>query len=282
MHAHHEPSGSPSTQNRPSARQSLRSFPLTAPIPRAGQEQDPTTVVLLGYTGARTAREVLLDGLSTRGRSKGDHTGLAVHTPAGLRLVSHPGPPADLRQTLTGHPGGSCGIAATSAPRTGPPQDRAPQPHVDCTARVTVVCAGVLENQAQLRAGLQAAGHVFGSQDDAEVLAHLIEHELDAAFGHLHRALLRALPRLHGRFALLSTGTDHPDTIVAAQRGVPLVAARAGAETVISSLSWAIETVLSHRGHHRQTTVLGEDQTAELRAGRIHIRSTLTFPEDEQ
>lgn len=255
---------------------------MAAPIPRAGQEQDPTTVVLLGYTGRRTAREVLLDGLSTWVRSEGGHTGLAVHTPAGLRLSSHPGPPADLRRALGGHPGGSCGIAVTSAARTGIPQNRAPQPHVDCTSRVTVVCAGVLDNQAPLRVALQAAGHVFGSQDDAEVLAHLIEHEMDAAFGHLHRALLRALPRLRGRYALFSTGTDHPDTIVAAQRGVPLVAARAGGETVIANLTSTVQTLLATSSRHPQMTVLGEHQTAELRAGKIHIRSTLKDPEDDQ
>lgn len=258
-------------------------LPRSASPPLSGGDPAPdrTTALLIGYTGHRTAREVLLDGLSVMTQGAHVHTGLAVHTTAGLRHSSHPGPPADLSHTPSGHPGGSCGIAAANKPPTDTLEDRAAQPHTDCTARVAVAYAGGLDNRVQLRRGLQAAGHLIRSDDDAEIVAHIIEHELEATFGHLLRALLRTLRRLHGRYALIITATDHPDTIVAAQLGVPLIAARAGADTVIANHTTAINTVLAHNRRQVQQNILNHGQTAELRAGRIHIRTNLTDQGDE-
>ena len=95
-------------------------------------------------------------------------------------------------------------------------------PHIDCTGRLALIHNGIIENHAELRAELEAAGHTMTSATDTEVMAHLIEEQMagGASLAEATRAVLR---RLRGSFSIAVVSADEPDTIVAARRMTPLV-----------------------------------------------------------
>jgi glucosamine--fructose-6-phosphate aminotransferase (isomerizing) len=128
---------------------------------------------------------------------------------------------------------GCTGIGHTRWATHGVPSQTNAHPHCDCTGRLAVVHNGIIENHAALRAELAAAGHVFTSQTDTEVVAHLIEHYHNSLSetsapqskpaGNLAEAVRRALQRLSGSFALAVIHADHPGRIIVTRNDSPLV-----------------------------------------------------------
>jgi glucosamine--fructose-6-phosphate aminotransferase (isomerizing) len=134
-------------------------------------------------------------------------------------------------------------------------------PHADTDGRVQIVLNGIIENHLALRDELSAAGAVFRSQTDAEVVAHLIAHLYR---GDLVAAVQRAVDRLDGHFAFVAISAEHPDLLVGTRRECPLVLGVAEDGHFIAS---AIPAFL---GHTRLVQVLGEGEVAVL--GPDHAR----------
>lgn len=116
---------------------------------------------------------------------------------------------------------GLAGIAHTRWATHGVPAERNAHPHI-AGGRVAVVHNGIIENHAQLRAELQQAGRVFLSDTDTEVIAHLLDQNLEAGRSP-EQAFHRTLDRLHGAFALAILVKDAPDQLFIARQGSPLV-----------------------------------------------------------
>src|SRR5207302_7305798 len=106
----------------------------------------------------------------------------------------------------------------------GRPSDENAHPHTGCTSRICVVHNGIIENFASLRAQLEDKGHIFSSETDTEVLAHLIEEELKCLDGvangefpsRLRVAVRRALDRVQGAYAIGVLSLDEPSVLVGA------------------------------------------------------------------
>ncbi|WP_277555929.1 glutamine--fructose-6-phosphate transaminase (isomerizing) [Halobaculum limi] len=116
---------------------------------------------------------------------------------------------------------GQLGLGHTRWSTHGAPTDENAHPHTDCTGTVAVVHNGIIENYAELRSELAAAGHLFTSETDTEVVPHLIEDELAAGYDP-EAAFRRAIARIEGSYAI-AVLVDGTDAIFATRQGSPLV-----------------------------------------------------------
>lgn len=183
---------------------------------------------VVGYTGHNQAAEWLLDGLQTLEYRGYDSAGVIVASPSGnLHGVKCAGRVATLRERArTANLNGTCGIGHTRWATHGAPTDKNAHPHLDCTRRIAVVHNGIIENYQDLRRQLVTDGHVFHSDTDSEVIAHLIEEAWSGpATGDLASAVRNACDRLEGSWALAVVCADVPDTLVVTRKGSPLVVA---------------------------------------------------------
>lgn len=176
---------------------------------------------IVGYTGSRSARQVLLDGLEKLEYRGYDSAGLALLGPDGIRTVKCKGRLAALRAKLAKEPAlqAGCGIAHTRWATHGEPSDANSHPHG--TDRVCVVHNGIIENYGALRQQLMAQGYTFQSETDTEVLAKLIDSCCNA--GQPLAALRQALARVRGSYALAVLFREWPGTVFAARRESPLI-----------------------------------------------------------
>ncbi|MBK7827850.1 glutamine--fructose-6-phosphate transaminase (isomerizing) [Nannocystis sp.] len=192
---------------------------------------------IIGYTGPRQAVPILLDGLRKLEYRGYDSAGVAVHTTRAtgttdsgerpvLDVVRCKGKIAALADQLGQTPlPGHCGVGHTRWATHGRPSELNAHPHR--VGRVAVVHNGIIENHAELRSQLVAAGRAFASETDTEVIAHLIERELERE-PDLLRAVLRVVPLLHGTWGLAVVHDGEPDAIVAARHSSPLLLALGG------------------------------------------------------
>jgi glutamine---fructose-6-phosphate transaminase (isomerizing) len=117
---------------------------------------------------------------------------------------------------------GRIGIGHTRWATHGAPYKVNAHPHTDCTEEIAVVHNGIIENFAELKAELEAHGHVFKSKTDTEVVPHLVEEGLKNGLS-LTEAVREAAKRLEGSYALAVVSTREPDKIVCARKESPLV-----------------------------------------------------------
>jgi glucosamine--fructose-6-phosphate aminotransferase (isomerizing) len=151
-----------------------------------------------------------------------DSAGLALQTPTGLARLRAQGKVRDLEALqASALLSSTTGIAHTRWATHGVPSERNAHPH-SSRGRVSVVHNGIIENHEALRAELLAAGYVFESETDTEVIAHLIEQELRRA-PSLLAAVQAAIARLDGAYAIAVISSDAPSEVVGARLGSPLV-----------------------------------------------------------
>ena len=156
----------------------------------------------------------------------------------------------------------SIGIAHTRWATHGKPSTENAHPHSDCLSRIFVVHNGIVENYQTLKDELISNGHYFSSETDSEVLAHLIEEYLT---GDLTDAVTQALNRVQGTFGIGVISTSHPDTIVVARRGSPLILGIGENELFAASDVSAIVN------HTKEVIYLQDDDIATLTPSSYHI-----------
>lgn len=129
---------------------------------------------------------------------------------------------ANLERKMNGHsiPPGDPVILHTRWATHGSVCEANAHPHSDCTANFFVVHNGIIENYAALKAQLSKEGHVFRSETDTEVIAHLIEQFFE---GNLEEAVRKSLRYLVGTYGLAVISSRDPDKIVAARLSSPLL-----------------------------------------------------------
>src|SRR5262249_51615604 len=163
---------------------------------------------IVGYTGARPALGIVLDGLRRLEYRGYDSAGVAVLTGGRLLIEKRAGKLANLDKALSesGHPEigeGTTGIGHTRWATHGGPTNRNAHPHLSMDGRIAVIHNGIIENFARLRAGLEASGVEFASDTDTECVAHLLSAEV-ATGASLTEAMRRVCNRLAGAFTLLA------------------------------------------------------------------------------
>ncbi|APX94794.1 glutamine--fructose-6-phosphate transaminase (isomerizing) [Halomonas sp. 1513] len=178
---------------------------------------------IVAAVAERNVQGILLEGLRRLEYRGYDSAGMAVLDESGsLERRRAVGKVAALAERLdqSALPG-SVGIAHTRWATHGKPSEANAHPH-QSGARLAVVHNGIIENFEALKADLQAAGYVFESQTDTEVIAHLLDRE-SSAQGDLQAAVQRVLARLEGAYALGVVHAAEPDVVIGARKGSPLV-----------------------------------------------------------
>jgi len=187
---------------------------------------------IVGYIGFRNATDVLIDGLRRLEYRGYDSAGVAVRTPAGLKVVKRSGKLSALESALKEERlEGPLGIGHTRWATHGAPTDPNAHPHTTEDGRIAVIHNGIIENYLELKEALKARGHRFASETDSEVLAHLVEEKYQ---GDLFQALREALKEVRGAYAVVVAHEDHQE-IVAARTVSPLVIGLGEGESFLAS-----------------------------------------------
>ena len=219
---------------------------------------------IVGYVGHRQAAPVLLQGLARLEYRGYDSAGIALSTQDGdLFVQKRAGKIAVLRDSLAeGTPPATTGLAHTRCATPGRPNDPTAHPHIDGTGELTVIHNGIIENFIELRAELEAAGHVLGTETDTEAIAHLVE---EAYEGDLSAAVRKALQRAHGAYALAVIHKGEPDRVVGAKMNVPLIVGLGTDEAFLAS---DVAAVLAYT---RDVIFLEEGDVADIRPGSVTV-----------
>ena len=193
---------------------------------------------ITGYVGSRPAEELLLSGLERLEYRGYDSAGIALLTEGGLDKVRAVGNLEALRKRVARENRRSArsatiGIGHTRWATHGRVEERNAHPHSDHHGRFEVVLNGIVENFASLRSRLEADGHRFTSDTDAEAVAHLISANYNG--GGLPAAVGAACKEIEGHYAFVVMCADEPDMLVAARRECPLVIGRGDGEQFLAS-----------------------------------------------
>ena len=212
---------------------------------------------IVGYIGDKDVSSVLMSGLWKLEYRGYDSSGIAVIDDGDLKVRKSFGKLMQLQELLQKEPvGGSLGIGHTRWATHGEPSDQNAHPQTDCNGKIAVVHNGIIENYYTLKEELTKKRHIFKSTTDTEVIAHLIEEEFR---GDLKEAVLRAVEKLKGSFAIAVISEDQPDRIVAYRKGSPLIIGLGRNENLLAS---DIPAVI---GHTKEVVILEDDEMAVLK-----------------
>ncbi|MFZ9914036.1 MAG: glutamine--fructose-6-phosphate transaminase (isomerizing) [Phycisphaerales bacterium] len=214
---------------------------------------------IVAYIGRRQAKDILLEGLKRLEYRGYDSAGVAVMN-GGLKVARAVGRVANVEKLIDGSGDftGTIGIAHTRWATHGGVTERNAHPHRD-DARfghgIAIIHNGIIENYASLKKYLEEKGHVFTSETDTEVLAHLIGELYQ---GDLEKAVQSALREVTGAYAIAVVCEKEPDVLVVARKGSPLMVGVGNGEYVVASDASAIVS------HTTQAIALGDYTVARI------------------
>ncbi|RMA79543.1 glutamine--fructose-6-phosphate transaminase (isomerizing) [Umboniibacter marinipuniceus] len=222
---------------------------------------------MCGIVGAIANHDVtasLVDGLRKLEYRGYDSAGVALLNGGKLERRRAVGKVQNLANVIEATPvQGVVGIAHTRWATHGQPTEANAHPHV--SSNIAVVHNGIIENYATLRDELKGNGYVFTSDTDTEVIAHLVHSLLAAENISLLRAVQRASRILHGAYGMVIIDQKHPDQLVVARSGSPLVIGHGEGENYVASDPLALAE------HTSQFTYLEEGDVAKVTTTKIDI-----------
>ncbi|HEY3375561.1 MAG TPA: glutamine--fructose-6-phosphate transaminase (isomerizing) [Candidatus Aquicultor sp.] len=217
---------------------------------------------IVGYIGQQDTVPILINGLKRLEYRGYDSAGIAVLN-GGISILRRLGKLSELEMALDGGTlPGAVGIGHVRWATHGKPSEENAHPHLDCSGNIAVVHNGIIENYLTLRDELKSRGHVFKSETDTEVVAHLVEEKYD---GNLLEAVRAAVREIIGSFALAVINTKEPDRIIAARKDSPLILGIGEGENFIAS---DIPAILKNT---RSIMFLSNDELAEVTCDSVKI-----------
>jgi len=193
---------------------------------------------IIGIVGKDDVADRLVDGLRRMEYRGYDSAGVCTIDGGHLVRRRAEGKLGNLVKELAGNPApGPIGIAHTRWATHGAPTTSNAHPHA--TAEVALVHNGIIENFRSLREELVGRGRVFESETDTEVVAHLVSEQVEQGLSP-EDAVKAVLPRLRGAFALAIAFRSHPDMLIGARLGSPLVVGYGDGETFLGSDALAL------------------------------------------
>lgn len=187
---------------------------------------------IIGYIGNSEALPILVQGLRRLEYRGYDSSGLALLDKGKIERVRTVGKIDRLAERVKNHAlSGKIGIAHTRWATHGEVTERNAHPHIAAAGRLALVHNGIIENYRELKADLGESVKLE-SETDSEILAHLIAAHYQ---GDLFKAVQQALTRVRGTYGILVMHADHPDYLVAARLGSPLVVGIADDEFYVAS-----------------------------------------------
>jgi glucosamine--fructose-6-phosphate aminotransferase (isomerizing) len=221
---------------------------------------------IVGYVGKRNVISILVDGLKRLEYRGYDSAGVAFWDKEGIRVFKIAGKVAELERMLLGLGSNSnIGIAHTRWATHGIPNEVNAHPHVDCTGNIAVVHNGIVENYQSLKKKLEKEGHIFKSQTDTEVIAHLIE-EFYKIYGDIEIAVRNLFFEVKGTFGLAIMTSYDPDKIIVARRGSPIAIGIGNGENITASDPTAII------GITRDVIFLDDDEYAIITRDNVSVK----------
>ena len=224
---------------------------------------------IVAYTGRKACSRMLLEGLKRLEYRGYDSAGMAMIQEGALAVRRAVGRISALEELIGESPvEGTTGIAHTRWATHGAPTRTNAHPHVDDSGRIGLVHNGIIENYVALKTWLQSQGKSFSSDTDSEVLVNLISHFYR---GDLVEAVQKALGEVKGTYGIAVVSSEHPDTVVAARKGSPLLVGVGENEYIVASDAAAIVE------HTTSAVYLDDGEMAELRPEGFR---TLTLSND--
>jgi glutamine---fructose-6-phosphate transaminase (isomerizing) len=187
---------------------------------------------IVGYIGNQNAAPILIEGLSRLEYRGYDSAGIAILGSRGTQVFRRVGRVRDLEASLPRRLAGKIGIGHTRWATHGPATEENAHPQSSEDGRISVVHNGIIDNAAALRERLDAKGVKFTSETDTEVIAHLIARSEAPT---LEGAVLDVLSRITGTYAIAVLDTQHPDRLVVARNGSPLILGVGDREMFVAS-----------------------------------------------
>jgi glucosamine--fructose-6-phosphate aminotransferase (isomerizing) len=220
---------------------------------------------IVGYIGNQNAANILVDGLKRLEYRGYDSAGVAILSEAKIHLRRSVGKLPVLEGLLRENPiAGMIGLGHTRWATHGRPSEENAHPHTCCRGKIVVVHNGIIENYVELKNHLTIKGHVFKSQTDTEVLAHLIE---ESYTGDLLAAMRLALKQVTGSYAVGVMCADDDRRFIAARRDSPLVLGLGINEMFLAS---DVPALLPYT---RKVIFLEDGDIAEIRSEQIKVRT---------
>ncbi|MDN3690333.1 glutamine--fructose-6-phosphate transaminase (isomerizing) [Cyclobacterium jeungdonense] len=178
---------------------------------------------IVAYIGNQEAYPIILKGLQRLEYRGYDSAGVALLDHK-LSIYKKKGKVAELEGSLIGkNLHAKSGIGHTRWATHGEPSDRNAHPHQSPSGKLAMVHNGIIENFAPIKKELQNKGYVFESDTDTEVLLYFIEDIYKNDATSLEEAVRIALKRIIGAYVIILMDEAHPDTLIAARKGSPLV-----------------------------------------------------------
>ncbi|MGP8133659.1 MAG: glutamine--fructose-6-phosphate transaminase (isomerizing) [Halobacteriota archaeon] len=187
---------------------------------------------IVGCIGNRSVTPIIVESLKRLEYRGYDSAGIATLNGAEIDITKTEGKIADLENILSLTNTACVGIGHTRWATHGIPSSTNAHPHADCSGSFAVVHNGIIENFQTLKDELTSKGHIFSSETDTEVLAHLCE---DCYNGDLESAVREALLRVEGSYAIAVISDNEPDVIVAARKDSPLIVGLGDGENFLAS-----------------------------------------------
>jgi len=222
---------------------------------------------IVGAVAQRDITPVLIEGLKRLEYRGYDSCGVALYMDGALRRTRSTQRVSELaEQVAQDKLAGYTGIAHTRWATHGAPATHNAHPHFSAMGkdepRIALVHNGIIENHDELREELQAAGFVFESQTDTEVIAHLVNHLYQ---GDLFEAVQQAVRRLQGAYAIAVFCRDEPHRVVGARQGSPLVVGVGRNENFLASDALALA------GTTDQIIYLEDGDVVDLQLSRVWV-----------
>jgi len=219
---------------------------------------------IVGYVGPRPVVDVLIPGLAHLEYRGYDSAGVALNRGQSFDVIKTAGRIADLESLVSasGDLESISGIGHTRWATHGAPNTINAHPHTDASGDVVVVHNGIVENWADLKQKLVDRGHVFQSDTDTEVVAHMIGDLSDLS---LMEAVSQVMQEADGALALAVMRRSEPELIVGARRGSPLVVGRGDGENFLAS------DIPAFLEHTREMVIIDEDRVVEVRPTSVSI-----------
>ncbi|HJW97278.1 MAG TPA: glutamine--fructose-6-phosphate transaminase (isomerizing) [archaeon] len=216
---------------------------------------------IIGYVGNKEAAPTLMDSLKKLEYRGYDSFGLATLSDHTLHIEKTTGKISE--NGVLGSLPGKIGVGHTRWATHGGVTKENSHPHMDCKGEIVVVHNGIVENYQELKKELLSRGHTFRSQTDTEIIAHLIEENMEQGF---ESAVKRAIERIEGRYALvvMEKGSEE---LIAVRRGSPLIIGAGKGENFVAS------DIPAFLDHTRNVMYLDDHQMAVIRKDRIKFYS---------
>ncbi len=222
---------------------------------------------IVAYVGHRQACPIIIKGLKRLEYRGYDSAGIALIN-KGLKVYKKKGKVSELEKFLEGQDlNSTIGMGHTRWATHGEPSDRNAHPHFSNSQGIAIIHNGIIENYDSLKKDLQMRGHTFHSDTDSEVFIHLIEDVYENNQCSLEEAVRIALTMVVGAYAIVIMSKDHPDQLIAARKGSPLVIGVGTNEFFLASDATPIIE------YTNEVVYLNDFEIAVIKEGKLSIKN---------